>query len=112
MIEIPLFTDPQYTVRADLGTEGAEVQYEFEFRYLQRADLYLMSMYTADGEALFEGRPVLLGVRYLLGNTSTRRPPGDLIFVDSTTTNVDAGRNDLGSRVSLIYLTPEDIAAA
>ncbi len=53
--------------------------------------------------------PILLGVDMF---AAFNLGIGYLIAVDSSDSGIDAGPDDLGTRVSVIYYTPEEVAAA
>lgn len=103
--QIELKPLPRFDLRVDL--DG--VEYLLSFRYLQRLDRWAFSLYTAEGDPIREGMMCLLSVRQLLGNTHPSRPPGELVFVDSSQTGVETGFDDLGARVKLQYLSPAEV---
>lgn len=103
--EILLNTAPRFDLRVDL--DGAE--YQLKFRYLQRMDRWQFSLYTSDGEPIKQGMMCLLSVRQLCGNTHPARPPGEFIFVDSSRKGVEAGLNDLAARVTLQYVSQDEV---
>lgn len=103
--QIELKPLPLFDVRVDL--DG--VEYLLVFRYLQRTDRWAFSVYTGDGTAIREGAACLLSVRQLMGNTHPSRPPGELIFVDSSQKGLEAGFEDLGARVTLQYLSKAEV---
>jgi hypothetical protein len=105
-VEFSLSSLPTYTLRVDLD----EVEYRVDMRYLERTDSWMLDLYTSDDVAIKIGVPCLLGVRILKGCTHANRPPGDLVFVDSEGRGVEAGQSDIGSRVTLVYLTAEEVA--
>ncbi len=65
-----------------------------------------------------EGTPIAMGLRIVVGTLMMRRcvkanrPNGFFFAVDTNGTNVDPAIDDLGTRVKLLFLSPEDIAAA
>lgn len=72
-----------------------------------------MSLATADGTALVSGitctsnRYLLQRYKYLDG-----MPAGDLLFIDPTGLIDQANFSQFGREVQLLYVEPEDIAAA
>lgn len=103
--QIPLAPSSSFSLRVDLD----DVEYELRFVYMQRADLWRMDLYTADGDAIVLGRNVVLGTLFLAGNRHENRPPGDLIFIDSSQKSLEPGLTSLGERVSLFYVSQAEI---
>ena len=103
---IPLQNYPRYDVRVDL--DG--VEFVLEFQYLERSDRWLMHLYTSAGEPIKLGMSCLLSVRLLAGCTHEGRPVGELVFMDSAQSGVEAGLADFGTRVNLLYLSDAEVA--
>lgn len=76
----------------------------FEVRWNERSGAWFLSLYDSTGEPIFSGRRVVLGTNLLGRSADSRLPPGTLIAYDTSGANLDAGRNDLGGRVQLLYV--------
>lgn len=76
--------------------------YRLRFRWNSRQERWLMDI--GDDAGLILSSLVLnVGIALFRRYQSTRLPPGDLIVVDTTGANLEAGINDLGVRVQPIY---------
>lgn len=91
---------PHYDVQVVL--EGAT--YLFELRWNERSSAWFLSIHDGVGEVLTAGRRVVLGADLLGRSVDARLPPGTLVAVDSSGADQEAGRDDLGSRVQLVYI--------
>jgi hypothetical protein len=76
----------------------------FELRWNERSGAWFLSLFDDTGAAIFSGRRVVLGADLLGRSSDSRLPPGMLIAYDASGADLDAGRNDLGSRVQLLYI--------
>jgi hypothetical protein len=62
--------------------------------------------------------PIAVGRRVTVGNflfpwlTGRNRPAGQLLALDTKDEDSDPGRNDLGERVVIVYITAEAMEAA
>lgn len=91
---------PLYDFTADL--EGAS--YTFELRWNDRDGFWFLSLSSRSGEQLVTGRKVVLGANILGRATDPRLPPGAVLAIDTTGQDQEAGRDDLGGRVQLVYV--------
>lgn len=90
---------PHYDFSVDLDGRT----YTLELRWNERAGAWFLSTYDAEGVPVVSGRKVVL-YSPLLGHTvDPRRPPGELFAIDTTGSDLDPGRYDLGGRVLLVY---------
>jgi hypothetical protein len=103
--QVPLVSSPSYTFRTDLD----EAEYKITMRYADRLGVWLMDLHDANDEAIYLGASCLLNVRLLKGNTHVSRPPGDLLFVSTSPDGKEAGADDMGSRVVLVYLSADEV---
>jgi hypothetical protein len=96
---------PNYRVGVTLDGE----QYLFDVRWNTRAGGWFFDLLLEDETHIASGIRVVLGV--LLGRRMThdRRPRGGLFAVDSTGQHLEAGFDDLGSRVEIFYYTKEEL---
>lgn len=97
---LPVRSDvPFYDFEIDL--EGRT--YRFEIRWNGRAEAWFLTIRNSAGDILVAGRKIVLGAG-LAGRSRTEGlPPGVLVAVDTTDSDVDPGRYDLGRRVLLVY---------
>ncbi len=91
---------PHYDVQVVL--EGAT--YLLELRWNERSTAWSLSISDVAGKLLVAGRRVVLGANLLGRSADARLPPGILVAVDSSGTDQEAGRDDLGGRVQLVYI--------
>lgn len=83
----------------------------FDVRWNERANAWTIT-FSDDRGVIVASRRVAIGVAMLARESSPRLPPGDLLPVASTSPEVEAGRDDLGARVQLVYLSAAEIADA
>jgi hypothetical protein len=95
--------DPEVTAyEQHVDLEGRT--YLLKFDYGQRDDSWYLSLYDQDEDPLVCGKRVAIGIPLLRGEVDSRLPPGILMAVDTTETGQEAGLEDLGARVKLVYL--------
>lgn len=95
-----------YSFACDL--EG--VEYRFLVRWNDRDSGWYMDLSAADGTLLLAGKKLVLGLPLLFRHRLVDGPPGELMAMDTTNSGVEAGLEDLGTRVQLYYLTSDEIA--
>jgi hypothetical protein len=78
--------------------------FSFEFAWNERSEAWFLTVRDADGVDLAAGRRVVLGANLLGRSASAALPPGMLLAVDTSGANTDTGRDDLGSRVKIVYV--------
>jgi hypothetical protein len=82
-------------------------QYAFTFRWNGTDRAWYMSVLTADtDEPIRANMRVVLG-SILRGSVDARFPPGVFFAYDTSRTGVDAGLDDLGTRVEVLYIPYE-----
>lgn len=87
--------------------------YAFRFRWNTREQVWVVSIFTAEGDPIVQGLAVVPGVNLLRQVVSADAPPGALVAVDTRGTGQRAGRDDLVRNVVvLVYLTAEEVANA
>lgn len=109
MLTIPC--EPAGAARWTQRTELGGREYLLSFQWSQRAGRWLFTLADQDSADIVTGQPVvvdwpLLGRRVV----DARRPPGELVAVDTTGAGADPGFADLGARVVLVYFDPAEIA--
>ena len=92
-------------------TTLAGVDYLLSFQWSQRAGRWYLSLADADGNPIATSRLVTTSWRLLRGVTDPRRPPGDLVCIDTFGQGWDPGFSDLGARFTLVYADPADLGS-
>ena len=87
----------------------AGVDYLLSFRWSQRAGHWFLDVADAGGTPIATGRLVSTGWKLLRGVVDDRRPPGDLVCLDTLGQGMDPGFSDLGARFVLVYLDPSEL---
>lgn len=90
---------PHYDFSATL--EGR--LFTFELRWNERSGAWFLSLFEANGAPIFSGRRVVIGTNLLGRSADARLPRGTLLAYDTSDANRDAGREDLGGRVQILY---------
>jgi|SRR5581483_1588300 len=106
---IPTFDDPFYTQTTVL--EG--VSYVLTFKYNQRENAWYFDIAQADAT------PIISGVKIICNRPLTRRfasiskPPGEFLAISNNGDNTLPGAGELGDgkRVTLLYLTSDELKA-
>lgn len=86
------------------------VDYVLAFRWNETDAHWLLSIADTRGVSIRDGIYLVADRSLLRGVIDTRAPKGVLIVVDSLAPPIDPGFADLGSRHSLLYLSPADIS--
>lgn len=91
-------------------TSLAGRDYVLSFDWLERAGQWRMSIADQDGSPIREGIALVTARRLLGGVVDARRPPGELVVVDTLNLyDLDPGFSDLGARFALAYLDPSEV---
>jgi hypothetical protein len=92
-----------------LGTLLDGVQYTVDVHWNARAGAWYMDFYTADETPIRMGIKIVLGV--LLGGRvpDPAFPHGAMFAIDMTGSGTDAGIDDLGTRVIVVYVPAADL---
>lgn len=100
LLEIPVTSDfPSSVINVDLEL----ITYIMDFNYNSRAALWYMGIKQADGTALVAGVPIFTDVDIMVQYKNPDLPPGIFMAFDTEELSADAGRDDLGNRVKLLY---------
>jgi len=104
MLLLPLTSDPSRFFTTDLA--GGE--YTIETRYNVRSASWTFDVTRdIDGVRLVSGVPLLLGQELL---SSYALKIGGMIASDLSNTETDAGPDDLGERLIVVYVTEQELA--
>lgn len=102
VVELPLSSAPAQSFTTQLGDK----KFYIEVKFNSRNGVWTLDLYDdASREALLLGLPILLGVDLL---DAYNLPYGGLIAIDRTGQGKDAGADDLGSRVALYWVSPDE----
>lgn len=99
---------PHYTFEIDLDGRT----FGFEFLWNGRSGAWYFTVSDAVGTVLLAGRKVVLGFPLLNRFRDPRLPAGDLGAIDTSGQDLEAGLNDLGKRVKILYTPAADMPAA
>lgn len=116
-LELPMGDgDPRVEWRTRLGDTNAERFYTLILDWNTYAQAWAFSLLVGQGDqagtALLRGVFVRVGENLLRHHTDVRLPPGALVPIDQSGERRDPGRDDMGSRVQLVYLTATEVADA
>ena len=92
--------------RFQVGLGGA--QYTLTFRWSDRVAAWNVTVVGPEGETVVEGRRVVVGVRIAIRKRPTERLAGWLLPVDTSGEDRAPGADELGDRVSVLWLGAED----
>lgn len=107
-LNVPTRTDLSiYRERVDL--EGLSFIVDFQFN--SREGFWYFDLLDVDEVPIKAGVKVVTGAPLLRLISDARRPPGELLATDQTGEDREAGREDLGGDVLLVYATAEEVAA-
>lgn len=81
------------------------VTFDLGLAWNERESAWYLSVADADGLKLRGGIRMALNTPLLRSVVDARRPAGELYLVDLDGTGVEAGLDDLGVRVLLMYIT-------
>ena len=104
-VALPLVpSDPSYEFVTSLGV----ATYTVGVRWNGRDGAWYLDLADADGDPIRSGLKIALGV--LIGDRSTdpRWPAGVFLVTESSGTGLDAGIDDLGARVRVLFLSYAD----
>ncbi len=99
--------DPHYTLELDL--EGSRFVAILDWN--ERDASWYFSLELPDGTQLLDGHRMVIGQPLLRRIKDSRRPKGDIILLDTSGEQLDAGRDELGGRVVALYYEQADLAA-
>lgn len=108
MYQLPIDSEePHARFEIDLD----ETTFALRFDWSDREEAWYFSVELPDGTQVLDGRKVVIGCPMLRRLAGADRPKGDIVFVDTSGTDAEPGRNDLGDRVLALYADAAEIAA-
>lgn len=95
-------------IRSDLSAYTFQVQlesaiYQFEFRFNQRLNRWIMDIEDQNGVDVLIGIPMLTDADLIGRFVMDGRPPGKLLAYDESGQNQNATQFDFGNPISLLY---------
>ncbi len=108
-IQIPIPTPVPPHVSVEVTLDG--VAYEVRLRWNERGERWFFSLFDAEGQSLAPGRALVLDFPLLgrfLRNRS-RLPAGQFVAVDTADSGEEAGLDELGTRVQLLYVPASEL---
>lgn len=100
VVEIPVPVG-RFDAEIQIALDG--VTYGMRFRYNTRMDAWFLDLSDEEGVPILSGRRIVVDWP-LLERRSRAVPPGHLYAFDTTLRQQDPGRDDLGTRVLLLYI--------
>lgn len=105
IVELPLTSDPSQSFTVQLG----DVKYYVAARYNDRNGVWTLDLSDdATRQPIITGMAIVLGVDLL---DAYNLGIGRLIAVDGSSMSEDATASDLGVRVALYWLSPDEVLA-
>ena len=105
ILELPFTSDPAYVFTTQLG----ETKYRFDVKFNDRSGVWTLDLYDATTQTLIVASlPLVLGQDIL---EPYNFGIGALFCVDTTGQGLDAGADELGSRVKVYWAIPDEVAA-
>ncbi len=110
VFRLPLDAEAPHS-RRSVQLEG--VSYLIDLDWNERNEAWFVSVYLDDAGPT----PIVQGFRVVIGSPVLRRvrtpprPPGDILFIDTSGEDLDPGRDDVGARVQGLYYERADIEA-
>jgi len=103
IVQLPLTSDPAQVFVTQLG----DVKYQFDVIYNDRIGIWTMTITD------FVTQVVLItGIAIVLGSPLLRPynlDIGELVVSDTSESSRDAGPDDLGTRVNVYWLSPDEV---
>lgn len=97
---IPTRTDLEdYEIEVELTA----VSFLLRFTWNYREEFWFMTVSDADSNIVAAGIKIVISKPLLLEVPGTAKPDGNLIAIDTSGEDVEAGLNDLGERVLLMW---------
>lgn len=81
-------------------------RYLLKLSWYGRAEAWMLDIRSSTGVVLLAGIPIRVGqdlLRPHVGDALPGEGHGKLIVLDTSSSGIDPGRNDLGTRVRLVY---------
>ena len=106
MESIPVFDYADYSESVVLDGNP----YRLAFSWNTRGEYWSLTISDSSGNVLVDGLKLVINFELISEYAAAGFPPGALLAVDTTGTLSRIGRDDLGEKVRLYYLTGEEFA--
>jgi hypothetical protein len=100
LLQIPVTSEFPNT---ELSVDLELITYILKFNFNSRTSLWYMTISQEDGTPLVVGVPIFTDVDIMIQYKNPDLPPGIFMAFDTEDLSADAGRDDLGNRVKLLY---------
>ncbi len=107
LLPMPVGGYPNQTVQAQLG----DAFYVVGWRWNARDGAWYFSLSDVDGAPIVSGVRVVLNVDLLSSASATGRPKGAIAVLAPSGSATEPGLTDLGTRVKVVYVAPEEMTA-
>lgn len=87
-------------------------RFEFIVRWNEFDQGWYFDLLDEHEGVIVAGAKIVLGTILMSGSTDPRMPPGMFIVLDSTRSGLDANFEDLGTRVTVIYFSADELGLA
>lgn len=108
-LRLPTRTD---LVDYDMTVDLDGVTYLMTFRFNASDGYWYMGLADIDGAPIRTGIRIVLGADFLRLVRDIRKPPGLMAAVDTTGQSIEAGLEDLGRAVRMLYVESASLEAA
>lgn len=92
-------------------TSIENVTYLFRVRWNARAAAWYMDLMTEDGTSIRMGMKIVLGAMFGVRSPSALFPAGVFMASDMSQQNLDAGLDDMGTRIQVFFYTLDEVDA-
>lgn len=107
ILELPLRPDLEdYQFETELEGET----YQFRVAWNPRPGAYFMGLLDEDETDLKPGVRVVLNTPLYIRDVDNRFPPGQLVAIDTSKTNVEPVFGEFGRRVKLLYIESTELS--
>lgn len=106
-LRMPIIDASAFRYRIRLG----DTHYRLRYVWSGRTASWYISIATEDGAPIVAGRRLVIGVPLFARHQDPRLPDGDFLALDLSGQDLEAGRDDLGSRVVLWFVGRDEIDA-
>ena len=100
--ELPIEID-ETTGSFRLTVDLDEIEFTFDFQFNDREGFWYFDVYDFEDTLLKAGIKIVVQIPMLLIYKEANLPPGDIMAIDLTNADKEAGLLDLGNDVLLVY---------
>jgi hypothetical protein len=104
VLELPFTNVTDYDFTVQLGTN----QYDFNVHFNDRSKVWTFDLSeTSTSNVLLQSIPIVLGINLLRAYNLNI---GSIVALDTTNQNQDATATDLGTRVKVYWISPDEVS--